>query len=212
HLIELAVVVPAALEGLARRLVHALFIREVLAHDGRQIHLRVGDSHRLDLDVVLLHQLLNDFTGDDRDDFGVQPHEQGFTWLDSIRQRKRARISHADHSATGDPASSSDAARTSSSSIFLAWSHACTRSATAGPTASAISSMVASRTRFTLPKCLSSVRLRPSPTPGMCSSSLARPRFLASFRWKVIAKRCASSRRRVSMNSSGLDCGSTMGS
>ena len=33
-----------------------------------EVHLGVGDAHRLDLDVAVLHQQLDDFAGDDGDD------------------------------------------------------------------------------------------------------------------------------------------------
>ncbi|EAU62072.1 hypothetical protein STIAU_4733 [Stigmatella aurantiaca DW4/3-1] len=73
-LIELGVVVPPPLQRLARRLIHALLVGEVLTHDGGQIHLGVRHPHGLDLDVTILHQRLNALARDDRDHLRIEPH------------------------------------------------------------------------------------------------------------------------------------------
>src|SRR6266545_2866855 len=75
HLVEPRVIVPAPLERLARRRVHPLLGREVLLHDRGHVHLGVGDPEGLDLDVAVLHEGLDDLSGDRRDDLRVEPHE-----------------------------------------------------------------------------------------------------------------------------------------
>src|ERR1019366_703806 len=49
-------------------------------------------------------------------------------------------------------------------------------------------------TACTLPKCSSKRRVALAPTPGISSSSVERSRIWRRLRWKVTAKRCASSR------------------
>ena len=72
------------------------------------------------------------------------------------------------------------------------------------PGTAASSSTVASRTRRTLPKWRSSWRWRPGPMPGMSASAERRVRRRRWLRWKVMAKRCASSRSCCRTNISAL--------
>src|SRR6185369_11318816 len=90
HLVELAVVVAPALERLPGRLVHALLVGEVLAHDGREVHLGVGDPHRLDLDVPVLHQQLDRLAGDDGNHLGIKPHKP--SWVRTCPRRLTAGV------------------------------------------------------------------------------------------------------------------------
>src|SRR4029453_2032061 len=56
-------------------------VGEVLAHDGREVHLGIGDPHRLDLDVPVLHQQLDRLAGDDGNHLGIKPHKPSWiTW------------------------------------------------------------------------------------------------------------------------------------
>ena len=80
------------------------------------------------------------------------------------------------------------------------------------PGSAAIASSVASRTPCKLPKAASNCRRFDSPTPGMRSSSDVIVRTARRLRWKVIAKRCASSRACCSTRSAGDRRGSRSGS
>src|SRR6266536_2494374 len=74
HLVEPGVIVPAPLERLAGRGVHALLGGEVLLHDRGHVHLGVRDAERLDLDILVLHQGLDDLASDGRDHLRVEAH------------------------------------------------------------------------------------------------------------------------------------------
>ena len=65
------------------------------------------------------------------------------------------------------------------------------------------SSCVASSTRSAEPKCRSSARRRAGPTPSSWSNIDSRAAASRRWRWKVIAKRCASSRIRCRSCSPG---------
>ena len=76
------------------------------------------------------------------------------------------------------------------------------------PTSGVSSSRVARRTPSTLPKRVSSALRRRAPMPGIASSSERKSRVARAWRWKVMAKRCASSRMRCSRRSAA-PCGSS---
>ena len=62
--LKLAMVVAAPLERLAGGLVHALLGGQVFLHDGRHVHLGVADPQRLDLDVTVFGEPLDDLARD----------------------------------------------------------------------------------------------------------------------------------------------------
>ena len=64
------------------------------------------------------------------------------------------------------------------------------------PVTEEISSAELFRIRSTEPKVSKSAFFRDSETPGISSRPLSLMRFLSSRLWKLLAKRCASSRIR----------------
>jgi len=67
-------------------------------------------------------------------------------------------------------------------------------------------------TAFTPPSSLARRTFRLSPSPAMSSSELFVIRLPRNSRWNVLAKRCASSRMRCSMNSASPPRGTFTGS
>src|SRR3954469_17996350 len=89
---------------------------------------------------------------------------------------------------------------------------ASTESAAFAPTTFINSSRVARRTPARLPNAVSSNFRRRGPIPLITSSSDRRSRLVRDRRWKVTAKRCASSRIRWMRRSAGLSVVSAIGS
>ena len=82
----------------------------------------------------------------------------------------------------------------------------------ANPGSAAIRSIDASLTPCTLPNACRSARRLFGPMPGMRSSSDVSVRAVRFCRWKVIAKRCASSRACCNIRNAGESLGYRMGS
>src|SRR5207253_3592707 len=162
HLIEARMIITAPLEGLAGRLIHALFGREIFLEDGGHVHLRIRNPHRLHLDVAVRHQRCDDVTSDGGDDLRVKLHPSRSFPLRSCEGRpcrtgircEQGKTVARDHCAGGGSASIGSGAGASSCS-------------SASSSAAAASNATSSRSRRRVPS--------PGPASGGALRSSSAP-------------------------------------